>query len=288
MANPPIPRNSETNAIMCNSRRSVCPQPVNTRRSDCPQPDNHLPTGRPFRGFSLLELMIVLVVMVGLLAIAWPNMQRSLRRNTLNEAAQVLREAIDEGRYEAITTGQPIFVQMQQGNHEVRTGSFANFANAEDADSSLSTSLSGTSLNQSTAPANSSTTSQQGFGLKQKEEKAPRSWRLPESIVITEVSWTSDSITQGNDEENAASNSHSTTIDASSAASEYGETALASGLTESETAIAELGATHHDWWLPISATGQSKNASIVLYDTSIHETMTVTYASATGALEIVR
>ena len=39
----------------------------------------------------MLELMIVLVVMVGLLAIAWPNMQRPLRRTTLNEAAQVLR-----------------------------------------------------------------------------------------------------------------------------------------------------------------------------------------------------
>ena len=80
---------------------------------------NNLNTHRVVRGFSLLELMIVLVVMVGLLAIAWPNMQRTLRRTTLNEAAQVLREAIDEGRYEAITTGKPIFVQMQQGNHSI-------------------------------------------------------------------------------------------------------------------------------------------------------------------------
>ena len=285
---------------MVNSRTSSCPQPVDLSTSHCiidlaPHPlippacpDNHLRTRRSVRGFSLLELMIVLVVMVGLLAIAWPNMQRPLRRTTLNEAAQVLREAIDEGRYEAITTGQAIFVQMQQGNHEVRTGSFANFANAEDADSSLSISLSGTAPNQSSVPANASSISQQGFGLKQPDEKAPRTWRLPESIVITEVSWTSDSITEGNDESNSASDSHSTTTDANNATSEYGETALASGLTESETAIAELGALHHDWWLPISATGQSKNASIVLYDTSIHETMTVTYASATGALEIVR
>ena len=196
-----------------------------------------LRTHRSARGFSMLELMIVLVVMVGLLAIAWPNMQRLLRRTTLNEAAQVLREAIDEGRYEAITTGKPIFVQMQQGNHEVRTGSFANFANAEDADKSLET-----ESNQSEAFSDSSATSQPGPGMrKNQDEKTPRTWRLPESIVITEVTWTSDSITDDS-----------------------------------------------DWWLPISATGLSRNASIVLYDTSIHEKMTVTYASATGALEIVR
>ena len=212
---------------------------------------NNLNTRRFVRGFSLLELMIVLVVMVGLLAIAWPNMQRTLRRTTLNEAAQVLREAIDDGRYEAITTGKPIFVQMQQGNHEVRTGSFANFANAEDVET-------------------------------------PRTWRLPESIVITEVNWTSDSITVANDESVFGSNADPVASDANGATKENGDATLAKSATDSEATIATIGTPHSDWWMPISATGQSRNASIVLYDTSIHETMTVTYASANGALEIVR
>ena len=212
---------------------------------------NNLNTRRFVRGFSLLELMIVLVVMVGLLAIAWPNMQRTLRRTTLNEAAQVLHEAIDDGRYEAITTGKPIFVQMQQGNHEVRTGSFAKFANAEDVET-------------------------------------PRTWRLPESIVITEVNWTSDSITVANDESVFGSNADPVASDANRATKENGDATLANGSTDSEAAIAAIGTPHSDWWMPISATGQSRNASIVLYDTSIHETMTVTYASANGALEIVR
>ena len=212
---------------------------------------NNLNTRRFVRGFSLLELMIVLVVMVGLLAIAWPNMQRTLRRTTLNEAAQVLREAIDDGRYEAITTGKPIFVQMQQGNHEVRTGSFANFANAEDVET-------------------------------------PRTWRLPESIVITEVNWTSDSITVANDESVFGSNADPVASDANRATKENGDATLANSATDSKATIAAIGPPHSDWWMPISATGQSRNASIVLYDTSIHETMTVTYASANGALEIVR
>jgi len=244
---------------------------------------HELRTHRPVRGFSMLELMIVLVLMVGLLAIAWPNMQRLLRRTTLNEAAQVLREAIDEGRYEAITTGKPIFVQMQQGNHEVRTGSFANFANAEDADKSI-----GAAANQGVVQSDSPASSQLGLGMRRSlDEKAPRKWRLPESIVITKVTLTSDSITDESDGNNFASNADSAPSDAKNGTDESDNT-RGIGSTDSEIAIAGLGTYHSDWWLPISATGLSRNASIVLYDTSIHEKMTVTYASATGALEIVR
>jgi len=232
---------------------------------------------RCIRGFSLLELMIVLVLMVSLLAIAWPNMQRPLRRTTLNEAAQVLREAIDEGRYQAITTGCPIFVQMQQGNHEVRTGSFANFANAEDEDSSLSA-LS----NHHPTPSIPATSSLNGLGMESSTNgKLTRTWRLPETVVITEVNWTLDSITSEVDGDLLESNEDSIASSVSGAAIAYAD-------ANSEVAVSASGATHDDWWLPISATGQSRDASIVLLDTSINETMTVTYASATGALEIVR
>ena len=232
---------------------------------------------RCIRGFSLLELMIVLVLMVSLLAIAWPNMQRPLRRTTLNEAAQVLREAIDEGRYQAITTGCPIFVQMQQGNHEVRTGSFANFANAEDEDSSLS----GLS-NHHPTPSIPATSSLNGLGMESSTNgKLTRTWRLPETVVITEVNWTLDSITSEVDGDLLESNEDSIASSVSGAANAYAD-------ANSEVAVSASGATHDDWWLPISATGQSRDASIVLLDTSINETMTVTYASATGALEIVR
>ncbi len=233
------------------------------------------------RGFSLLELMIVLVLMVSLLAIAWPNMQRPLRRTTLNEAAQILREAIDEGRYQAITTGCPIFVQMQQGNHEVRTGSFANFANAEDADNSLSA-LS----NQNPTPIQPATSSLNGLGLESTtSKKTTRTWRLPETVVITEVNWTSDSI--HSDVDNSLVDSNEDPI-ARSVNNTASDDAGMNADMNKEVLVSTTGALHEDWWLPISATGQSRNASIVLLDTSISETMTVTYASATGALEIVR
>ena len=231
------------------------------------------------RGFSLLEMMIVLVLMVGLLAIAWPNMQRPLRRTTLNEAAQTLREAIDEGRNQAITTGSPVFVQMQHGNHEVRTGSFANFANEDSADNSL-----GALSNHHTMPTTLATASPHGLGMELRvDDGSPRTWRLPESVVIAEVSWTLEPSIEHENEEILAS-TEATTSHVYGASEQSHENAN----HKTEVSTFAISETNADWWLPISATGQSRDASIVLLDTSSNETMTVTYASATGALEIVR
>ena len=250
-----------------------------------------LRANRSIRGFSLLELMIVLVLMVGLLAIAWPNMQRSLRRTTLNEAAQLLREAIDEGRHEAMTTGRPVFVQMQQGNHEVRTGSFANFANDED---SIGSSNNGLGV-EVAMNGSSSLAKHSEMHL---DSKAPRKWRLPESVVIAEVNWTSDPHSNTDDGSGMSSASDSVSNSSSNSshrasmqhdhASNSQSDASSKPSAGNEDMLAVLDGSHSDWWLPFSATGQSRNASIVLYDKSIHEKMTITYASETGALEIVR
>ncbi|MCY2984750.1 MAG: prepilin-type N-terminal cleavage/methylation domain-containing protein [Planctomycetota bacterium] len=250
---------------------------------------------RSKQGFSLLELMIVLVLMVGLLAIAWPNMQRSLRRTTLNEAAQMLREAIDEGRHEAIVTGRPVFVQMQQGNHEVRTGSFANFANDEDTLGSV-----GNGLDAEVVPIRTSPLAQQQES--HMDSKSPRKWRLPESVVIAEVNWTNDFALESDNESGKSplsdpSASHSTSSYYTS--SHHSSNHLESGsngqsdsspssATGADEMLSLLDGSQSDWWLPISATGQSRSASIVLYDKTIHEKMTITYASDTGSLEIVK
>ncbi len=248
---------------------------------------------RSKRGFSLLELMIVLVLMVGLLAIAWPNMQRSLRRTTLNEAAQTLREAIDEGRHEAIVTGRPVFVQMQQGNHEVRTGSFANFANDEDALGSFGNELATEVASNRPSPSSSLTQQQESHS----DSKSPRKWRLPESVVIAEVNWTNVSQSESDDESGISSSSefasshhassHHSSNHLETGSQSQSDSSLSSSSGTDEMLLSVDG-THSDWWLPISATGQSRSASIVLYDKSIHEKMTITYVSDTGALEIVK
>jgi len=57
------------------------------------------------RAFSLLELMIVIVVMAGVLAIAWPNLTRRSKSIDQIIFEQNVKEAIDNGRYYSIMNG---------------------------------------------------------------------------------------------------------------------------------------------------------------------------------------
>jgi prepilin-type N-terminal cleavage/methylation domain-containing protein len=211
-------------------------------------------------GFSLLELIIVLMVMVSLLAIAWPNLQRPLRRTALNEAAQTLRSAIDDSRYQAITTGEPVFVELRQGEELVRAGAFDSFLNSEAA-LALTDARSG-------APLPSPQTG--GTQLLAASQSTIKTWRLPDSVVISDVRWTLAAPVQD----------------------------YSLGLTTESNAVAEVQseamldlereAAQQTWWLPLVATGQGRDAAIVLIDTSVNEEITVTFVSATGALEIVK
>lgn len=211
-------------------------------------------------GFSLLELIIVLMVMISLLAIAWPNLQRPLRRTSLSEAAQTLRSAIDDSRYLAITTGKPVFVQLRQGADELQAGTFDDFMSAGgDIAATATTSLQPATINR--APDAS---------VQTEFQSSMQTWALPESVVISDIRWTLEA-----------------------PAEELGE-----DLTEESVVVAEVqsdaifnregGASQRTWWLPLVGTGQGRDAAIVLLDTSINEEITVTFASATGALEIAR
>jgi prepilin-type N-terminal cleavage/methylation domain-containing protein len=75
---------------------------------------------RARRGFSLLELMIVVVLIAGILAITWPSIARPMRKAELSEATQKLREAIEDGRYQAMVSGEPVFLQITQGDSQMR------------------------------------------------------------------------------------------------------------------------------------------------------------------------
>ncbi len=225
--------------------------------------------------FSLLELIIVLMVMIGLLAIAWPNLQRPLRRNSLSEAAQALQVALDESRYLAITTGSPMFVRLRQGASEIQAGTFESFAN----DDAMFGSTSTVGIEDTSSVAATSDRSLQlGQTFKVK------SWSLPESVVIESVRWTLDAPVDAFDELDAVDSADPTNSSGALDASSTAET----GRSSDASLGSDLGTSQTEWWLPLVATGQGRDAAIVLFDTAINEQITVSFASATGALEIER
>ncbi len=56
-------------------------------------------------GFTLLELLLVLVVIVTISAIAWPSIERQLLTHRLQSAAEQVRAAVTEARLTAIESG---------------------------------------------------------------------------------------------------------------------------------------------------------------------------------------
>ena len=215
-----------------------------------------MPTAcRPHRGFSLLELIIVLLVMVGMLALVWPNLQRPLRRTTLGEAAQGLRDVIDESRYQALITGSPVFVELRRGSNHIRSGSFDSFVSVNGL--------------QPSAGLDSAASAELGANAATRI-RPPRDWRLPPSVVVAQVRWTTDArIEEDFEQASPGSATEATPI-------------------SDEGYRPEPSAEQDAWWLPLLASGRGRDASIQLYDLSIQESLTVTYASATGALEIER
>ncbi len=240
-----------------------------------------------FAAFSLLELIIVLMVMIGLLAIAWPNLQKPLRRNSLNEAAQTLREAIDDSRYLAITTGTPVFIRFRSGDSRLHAGTFDSFASDED------------ELGLNAASVGGSTNGLQNtnsVGALGPENTLPklRTWTLPDAVVIDSVRWTLAAPLDPLDDigaesaENMLSSSgtaRNTSVKNSASRTDAMQS-TESGMDASRDRGLEQ--TQSDSWLAIVATGQGRDAAIVLFDPTINEELTVTFASATGALEIVR
>jgi len=64
-----------------------------------------MPTRRPGGGFTLLEVVIVMTVLVTLLALAAPAMRRALAKNRLGAAAGELRTVLAKTRLTAIESG---------------------------------------------------------------------------------------------------------------------------------------------------------------------------------------
>jgi prepilin-type N-terminal cleavage/methylation domain-containing protein len=64
-------------------------------------------------GFSLLELMIVLVVLAMLMAITWPSLRRPLSRGLVHDAARQLSKDLSRARMLAIDSGSTLALRFE-------------------------------------------------------------------------------------------------------------------------------------------------------------------------------
>lgn len=75
------------------------------------------------RGFTLLEVTIVLILLVGMMAIAWPRMSAAARRSDLPDAAMAVKNILAGVRDQSVRSGQPIHFIYENGSGQFRVGS---------------------------------------------------------------------------------------------------------------------------------------------------------------------
>ncbi len=231
-------------------------------------------------GVTLLELMIVLIILAGALAIAWPSLQRPLNRVRLDEASQTIREAIDESRQKAISCNKSMLIRLRKGDHEVQTGSIESFA--EEIENGGTRAMS--SLSDSRASASSGS-------LSNPKAIEPQIWKLPDDIVVVNVE--SGEPTQSSQDLELSSDRSSSDSDSdresSSIESREGDSSAGKGRSASdldEVPSAEESQT--EWWVPLDAQGIGMDAKITLKDKVTKKSIYVSYSASTGSLEISR
>lgn len=62
------------------------------------------------RGFSLLELMIVLCILTGIVAISWPSLTKKTKKIEVEIFEQKIKEVFEDARYYAIVHTDPVAV----------------------------------------------------------------------------------------------------------------------------------------------------------------------------------
>jgi prepilin-type N-terminal cleavage/methylation domain-containing protein len=75
-----------------------------------------LPIKRSLRGFTLVELIMVMVVLAGVMAIAAPSLNKFFRNSALNDEARRIVGLIEMARHEAISSGYPMQVWFDLEN----------------------------------------------------------------------------------------------------------------------------------------------------------------------------
>lgn len=218
------------------------------------------------KGFSLLELLIVLAVIAGLMALAWPNLRKPLNDSPLSQAAASLRELFDECRYQAILRSELTMLRVENQSSTVVMGSWeALLANQLELPSPSTTA--------ETPPQSDATTSNALMG----KRRPPFQFQfaLPADIVVEQVLWSvSLPNTSGVDTSQSDPSTENTL-----ALDKPSDSLLNAQLASSSDS---LGSSF--WYIPFTPSGLSKDVSIILRDTTTQKRIALQHQQGTGLI----
>lgn len=150
------------------------------------------PRPRPSRwGWSLLELLIVLTVMVGVVGIAFPRLTGPLAESEVQRAASDFRDQMIDCRQASVLAGRPFVLSIRRGSGDYVWGDWAAVLAEGDGGGMSSASIGGESdpaAANDTASASSVSGSRSG-GETSEPPLVLRRQALPEGIVFEAVYW---------------------------------------------------------------------------------------------------
>jgi prepilin-type N-terminal cleavage/methylation domain-containing protein len=223
------------------------------------------------RGFTLLELLIVLALMAGIMALAWPNLRKPLGQTPLKQSAAAIRELIDECRYQATLRGELTLLRLERNSPQLQLGSWETLLEER-------LSESGTSINESSLNREATTsisTESSSINRTAANPSLKRQWLLPEPIVIEQLLWTcvDPSANQGSE----------------FSPSDRNPISLADPLNDTSS-ITPSGNDDRteSWYVPFLPSGQSRDLSIILLDSQTQKRIMVRHRQGNGLIDIIQ
>lgn len=225
-------------------------------------------------GFSLLELLIVLAVIAGLVAIAWPNLRKPLNDTPLSQAASNLRELFDECRYQAVLRGELTMLRLQQQSSAVVIGSWeALLANQLELPPPVPEAATDTNA------------AEKNLLLSPRRPPFQFQFTLPPDIVVEQVVWSAaapESSEPASPDDSEFSNDSEFSGDSLSGPAQTA--GFGSNTALQETELSDSGF----WYVPFTPAGVSKDVSVVLQDTTTLKRIALQYKQGTGLMTIVK